>query len=196
MDATAYLIGDEDVVEKDRLNKHREKLMHSAICRIKRLDHASLADNFIKWQKEDKFDREVKAMSRQMKEDRKQGGEFTLRCKKCLVHATTNNGLRVSKSKHHLVLDEQFDEKIKVQPKKKSRQFDGMKPLGSIHCVKCGLPWGIRVQMNNQHFSVLAIKNFAIVHPDGKEKSTVNAWIDAPFKVEQYSEVDFQKIEN
>lgn len=197
-DAKYYLLTEtgSGAAQREDKNKIRENMMAKAIEYINELSNCEFIRQLERFQREAKKDREMAAkdeeQKRALKATRRQTGDFQLRCKKCDQLAAVSSDFRVIKGMHHVVIDEDFQERSVVEPHPKPIQLDDFINQGKLFCKGCKHEWGIQAQYRNVSVPILAIAKFVVIDPYDR-RALYKKWKDAPFNMREIGPADIDR---
>ncbi|KAL5021809.1 hypothetical protein ScPMuIL_000964 [Solemya velum] len=181
--------------EKQQRNMIREVLMNKAILELQddiETKPQEFCRDIKKLQEDAKMLRALESMRREGKY--KRAGEFELRCVKCDEFACMSSDVRRIQSAHHVVLDEDFENRIKVVIYPRPQYFDTQYEVkGKIHCKNCGSAYGTLAVHRKIDFYVIKVANF-IISDSNDRKMTCKKWKQSPFSVTDLTNDDFKRM--
>ncbi|XP_070534276.1 antiviral innate immune response receptor RIG-I-like isoform X1 [Ptychodera flava] len=184
------------IVKREQLNMMRENMMYKAIQEIRRMSERSFANKISEFQASDQVERrgreeaKTAVINKRRKEAPKEAVKFN--CKRCKTFACLSTDLRIFKESHYLLIDDTFQERIKISQHRKPKQIDEMYKHKKVHCKKCMQDWGIIATIQDVDYHILKVESFVLVMPDGKQR-LCRKWEDITFNVEHCSKEDLQK---
>ena len=134
-----------------------------------------------------------KALNKSKKRQEASDGIYTLRCLKCDNFAVYSTDVRTIENSHHVVIDDDFERRIKIRPHPNPKKWENLKLTGAIFCNKCHIPWGIKGVHNKVAFPIIKIANFVITD-EFDRRDTCKKWKDAPFSVEPLTPADLSNF--
>lgn len=184
------IVGTSQEFETEKKNIQRQYLMTQAIDEISKLNitrDIAVAEKMI-YEIE-----EIERRTANMKLNQKRKGLFTINCKYCGVVITDGDSMRQVNEKLFLVCDKSILARVDRRqiPKKKQREFDGIKKLGKAYGLECGHNWGSIVIYNECEFVALSQDYIKIFDCQADSFINCEKWYDLKFKIEEISDEDF-----
>lgn len=154
------LTSNSDVIEKEKTNIYKEKMMNDSILRLQALDEAVFKEKICQIQIHEKFirdsQREVKPIL-----DKK---NKKLLCSKCKAFACYTADIRVVEECHYTVVGEAFKECFVRKSHPKPKKFESFEKKAKIFCARqdCCHDWGICVKYKMFEIPFIKIESFVV----------------------------------
>ncbi|XP_063446937.1 antiviral innate immune response receptor RIG-I-like [Mytilus trossulus] len=176
--------------ETEKKNIQSQYLMTQAIDQVSKLNMTkdiAIAEKMV-YEIE-----EIERKRANMRLNQKIKGLFTINCKYCGVFITDGDSMRQVNEKLFLVCDRSMLARVDMRqiPKKKQREFDGIKKLGKAYGLECGHNWGSIVIYNECEFVALSQHYMKIFDRQADSFINCEKWNDLKFKIEEISDEDF-----
>ena len=185
--------------ERDKNNEIREVLMYKAIDKIYAMRKPERDQKILELQIKAKAEKDIKVSSEvirdELKRNRKQEGDYELRCLKCDNLAVYSSDIRVIKKAHHVVFDSTFKSRVNFKPHSRPKKYDEWEKKDKIVCKHCNKDWGIKALFNGIPLCVLKPDPFIFIHPNNR-RVPYGKWKDVPFTMEEMSSKDLEVISN
>ncbi|XP_049752774.1 antiviral innate immune response receptor RIG-I [Elephas maximus indicus] len=169
-----------DVIEKEKINIYKEKLMNDSILSLQELDEAEFKKKLLIIQNQEKFirDNEGKAKPEPDKKNKK------LLCRKCKAFACYTVDIRVVEESHYTVVGDAFRECFVSKPHPKPRTYGSFEKKAKIHCARqgCSHDWGIYVKYRTFEIPVIKIESFVVEDIATGAQSLYAKWKDFHFE--------------
>ncbi|XP_051043489.1 antiviral innate immune response receptor RIG-I isoform X2 [Phodopus roborovskii] len=180
-DSKCFLLtSNADVIEKEKANMFKEKIMHESISGLQAWDEMKFEKMVHGIQLNEKFIRDSQHKPQPVpdKENKK------LLCGKCKAFACYTADIRVVEKSHYTVLGKAFKERFvsKLHPKPKS--YDSFEKKAKIFCAiqNCRHDWGIHVKYKMFEIPVIKIESFVVEDIASGVQSRHSKWKDFHFE--------------
>ncbi|XP_075823630.1 antiviral innate immune response receptor RIG-I [Microtus pennsylvanicus] len=160
-DSKCFLLtSNADVIEKEKVNMFKEKIMNESISMLQTWDEMKFEKTVQRIQLDEKFirDSQRKPQPAPDKENKK------LLCGKCKAFACYTADIRVVEKSHYTVLGNAFKERFVSKPHPKPKIYDSFEKKAKIFCAiqKCCHDWGIHVKYKTFEIPVIKIESFVV----------------------------------
>ncbi|KAK7810633.1 hypothetical protein U0070_022969 [Myodes glareolus] len=160
-DSKCFLLtSNADVIEKEKVNMFKEKIMNESISMLQTWDEMKFEKTVQRIQLDEKFirDSQRKPQPAPDKENKK------LLCGKCKAFACYTADIRVVEKSHYTVLGNGFKECFVSKPHPKPKIYDSFEKKAKIFCAiqKCCHDWGIHVRYKTFEIPVIKIESFVV----------------------------------
>lgn len=182
--------------QREATNQMREGLMSKAIYLIRRLPDDAFESTVREHQRNAKQERELAAAAKLNAAKTKttwHEDAFQLRCFKCDNLGVWSCDLRTIKQSHHVVLDPDFRQRIRVEAHPKPAKYDDFEKKGKVLCRECGYDWGITALYKSVLVYVLKVCSFVVENQD-LVRNTYKKWKDVPFQVNELAPEDMKSL--
>lgn len=173
-----------DVIEKEKANMVKEKIMNESILRLQTWDEMKFAKTIHRIQLDEKFlrDSHHKPQPVPDKENKK------LLCGKCKTFACYTADIRVVEKSHYTVLGNAFKENFVCKPHPKPKIYDSFEKKAKIFCAKqnCSHDWGIFVRYKTFEIPVIKIESFVVEDIASGVQNRHSKWKDFHFERVQF----------
>ncbi|KAM9263000.1 antiviral innate immune response receptor RIG-I isoform 2-T2 [Morus bassanus] len=175
-----------EVVEYEKHNRLKEKMMNDAIEKIQNWHETTFARKVHDLQMKEKALRDSRK-----KETRPKlvEGKKNLLCGKCKAYACSTDDIRVIQASHHTVLGDAFKERYITKPHQKPMQYDGFVKKSKMYCqnTNCQHDWGITVKYKTfDNLPVIKIKSFVVENVDTGTQMEFPKWRDINFSLKNF----------
>ncbi|KAK2493431.1 hypothetical protein MC885_018001 [Smutsia gigantea] len=180
-----------DVIEKEKINICKEKMMNDSILSLQSWDEAVFKEKVYKIQIDEKFirDSQEKAKSVPDKKNKK------LLCRKCKAFACYTADIRVVEECHYTVVGDAFRTccitKLHPQPK----SFGSFEKTAKIFCARqnCNHGWGIYVRYKAFEIPVIKIGSFVVEDLATGAQTLYAKWRDFHFEKMPFDPAEMSK---
>ncbi|KAH0521657.1 putative ATP-dependent RNA helicase DDX58 [Microtus ochrogaster] len=160
-DSKCFLLtSNADVIEKEKANMFKEKIMNESISMLQTWDEMKFEKTVQRIQLDEKFirDSQSKPQPAPDKENKR------LLCGKCKAFACYTADIRVVEKSHYTVLGNAFKERFVSKPHPKPKIYDSFEKKAKIFCAiqKCCHDWGIHVKYKTFEIPVIKIESFVV----------------------------------
>ncbi|XP_040593514.1 antiviral innate immune response receptor RIG-I isoform X1 [Mesocricetus auratus] len=173
-----------DVIEKEKANMFKEKIMNESISRLQAWDEMQFEKKIHQIQLDEKFirDSQHKPQPAPDKENKK------LLCGKCKAFACYTADIRVVEKSHYTVVGKAFKERFVSKPHPKPKVYDGFKKDAKIFCAiqNCCHDWGIQVKYKMFEIPVIKIESFVVEDIASGAQNRHSKWKDFHFERIQF----------
>uniref|UniRef100_A0A2K5E4I5 Antiviral innate immune response receptor RIG-I n=1 Tax=Aotus nancymaae TaxID=37293 RepID=A0A2K5E4I5_AOTNA len=168
------------VIEKERINMYKEKMMNDSILRLQTWDEAVFKEKILHIQIDEKFIRDSQEKPKPVpdKENKK------LLCRKCKAFACYTADIRVIEESHYTVLGDAFKECFVSRPHPQPKQFSNFYKRAKIFCARqdCSHDWGIHVKYKTFEIPVIKIESFVVEDIATGVQTLYSKWKDFHFE--------------
>ncbi|XP_036594051.1 antiviral innate immune response receptor RIG-I isoform X1 [Trichosurus vulpecula] len=150
----------EEVIEKEQINIHKEKMMNDAIEELQTWNEEVFIRKIHHLQLQEKAIRDNIIVAKpQLEESNKR-----LLCRKCKVFACHTTDIRVVEDTHHIVIGDAFKESFVTEPHPKPKRFGFLEKTGKIFCAEssCHHDWGVFARYKTFDVPVIKIDSFVV----------------------------------
>ncbi|XP_033726471.1 probable ATP-dependent RNA helicase DHX58 [Pecten maximus] len=134
------------------------------------------------------------AQAKELHQQSKTTGKFTLRCGKCQETAVCSCDIRCYNGSQYVVIDKEFYTKITCHRNPKISKYDNLETKYKTFCKKCGHNWGVGACFKENVFcAIVKIKQFIITDSNTKEEYHCKTWAKLP-RVQYMSEEEFSNL--
>ncbi|XP_021077791.1 probable ATP-dependent RNA helicase DDX58 [Mus pahari] len=173
-----------DVIEKEKANMVKEKIMNESILRLQTWDEMKFEKTVRRIQLNEKLlrDSQHKPQPVPDKENKK------LLCGKCKTFACYTADIRVVETSHYTVLGNAFKEHFVCKPHPKPKIYDSFEKKAKIFCAKqnCSHDWGIFVRYKTFEIPVIKIESFVVEDIASGVQNRHSKWKDFHFERIQF----------
>lgn len=174
-----------DVVEKEKTNMVKEKIMNESILRLQTWDEMKFQKTVHRIQLDEKLlrDSQHKPQPVPARENKK------LLCGKCKTFACYTADIRVVEKSHYTVLGDAFKERFVCKPHPKPKIYDSFEKKAKIFCAKqnCSHDWGIFVRYKTFEIPVIKIESFVVEDIESGVQNRHSKWKDFHFERKQFN---------
>lgn len=173
-----------DVIEKEKANIVKEKMMNESILRLQKWDEMKFEKTVRHIQLNEKLlrDSQHKPQPVPDKENKK------LLCGKCKTFACYTADIRVVETSHYTVLGNAFKERFVCKPHPKPKIYDSFEKKAKVFCAKqnCSHDWGIFVRYKTFEIPVIKIESFVVEDIVSGVQNRHSKWKDFHFERIQF----------
>lgn len=174
-----------DVIEKEKANMVKEKIMNESILRLQTWDEVKFQKTVHRIQLDEKLlrDSQHKPQPVPDRENKK------LLCGKCKTFACYTADIRVVEKSHYTVLGDAFKEHFVCKPHPKPKIYDSFEKKAKIFCAKqnCSHDWGIFVRYKTFEIPVIKIESFVVEDIESGVQNRHSKWKDFHFERKQFN---------
>ncbi|XP_036033413.1 antiviral innate immune response receptor RIG-I isoform X2 [Onychomys torridus] len=191
-DSKCFLLtSNADVIEKEKVNMFKERIMNESISRLQTWDEMKFEKMVRQIQLDEKFirDSQHKPPPVPDKENKK------LLCGKCKTFACYTADIRVVEQSHYTVLGEAFKERFVSKPHPKPKTYDSFEKKAKIFCAiqNCRHDWGIHVRYKSFEIPVIKIESFVVEDIVSGTQNRHSKWKDFHFDRKQFDPAEMSK---
>uniref|UniRef100_G1LAV6 Antiviral innate immune response receptor RIG-I n=1 Tax=Ailuropoda melanoleuca TaxID=9646 RepID=G1LAV6_AILME len=185
------LTSNADVIEKEKINIHKEKMMNDSILRLQTWNEAVFKEKVLQIQIQEKLIRDSQGKVERVpdKENKK------LLCRKCKGFACYTADIRVVEDCHYTVVGDDFRKCYvsKLHPKPKS--FGYFEKTAKIFCSRedCSHDWGIHVKYKTFEIPVIKIESFVVEDIATGAQKLYAKWRDFPLQKIPFDAAEMSK---
>ena len=177
-------IGDEQLLEKDRINAFLSNLMYKAIDQFRNLTKLALQNKIDKYQTEE-LQRFLQKKKLEARSKNANLSDFDAQCVKCSHFLCNVSDIRCLLNKQNFVIDPSYSEKIIIEDKQKMLKYDGLTKNKKMFCKKCRNYVGaIAEDKYGYKLYLLKIGNLKFFHKCNERSFTYKGWPETPFDIE------------
>ncbi|KAH9492773.1 Antiviral innate immune response receptor RIG-I [Bulinus truncatus] len=197
----AYLLGMDNILRKEYVNREKEKLMKKAFTKIDKMTLEVRKEEIENYQKQIMQDVEIEEALAAKKRKLYKDNDFTMVCSLCRKVAVKKENIRSIFDKFRVSIDRELlnEEYIKCIPKR-SQYIDDMELLGPVFCrgqprpgKRCGHKLGTMIKFCGVHYFAMGIKNFGFYKNNQEKLEYYKMWKAAPYVVENLTMDDIRK---
>ncbi|XP_006881392.1 PREDICTED: probable ATP-dependent RNA helicase DDX58 [Elephantulus edwardii] len=185
------LTSNAEVIEKEKMNIHKEKLMNDSILSLQQEDEAAFKKKLRVIQDQEKLirDSQRKIKPKTDKDNKK------LLCRKCKAFACYTVDIRVVEESHYTVIGEAFKKCFVSKPHPNPKSYAGFEKRAKIFCAreKCHFDWGIQVKYKTFEMPVIKIESFVVEDIATGEQKLYARWKDFHFEKVKFEAADMSK---
>ncbi|KAI5942176.1 Antiviral innate immune response receptor RIG-I [Manis javanica] len=180
-----------DVIEKEKVNICKEKMMNDSILRLQSWDEAVFKEKVCKIQSHEKFIRDSQEKVKPVPDKKNK----KLLCKKCKAFACYTADIRVVEECHYTVVGDAFRTCCitKLHPKPKS--FGNFEKTAKIFCARqnCNQDWGIYMKYKAFEIPVIKIESFVVEDVATGAQKLYAKWRDFHFEKMPFGPAEMSK---
>ncbi|KAL2781640.1 antiviral innate immune response receptor RIG-I isoform 2 [Daubentonia madagascariensis] len=185
------LTSNADVIEKEKINIYKEKMMNDSILCLQTWDEAVFKEKILHIQIHEKFIRDSQRKEKPVldKENKK------LLCRKCKALACYTADVRVIEDSHYTVVGDAFKKCFVSKPHPKPKKFSSFEKRAKIFCARenCSHDWGIHVKYKTFEIPVIKIESFVVEHIATGVQSLYSKWKDFHFEKIPFDAAEMSK---
>nr|XP_031532455.1 probable ATP-dependent RNA helicase DDX58 [Vicugna pacos] len=174
------LTSNDDVIEKEKINIYKEKMMNDSIVNVQTWDEAAFKEKIHQIQIHEKFirDNQGKAMPVPDKKNKK------LLCRKCKAFACYTADIRVVEACHFTVIGDAFRERFVSKLHPRPKNYGSFEKKAKIFCARpnCSHDWGIHVRYRAFEIPVIKIESFVVEDVETGVQTLYARWRDFHFE--------------
>ncbi|XP_026577614.1 probable ATP-dependent RNA helicase DHX58 isoform X2 [Pseudonaja textilis] len=181
-------------VARERLNETLEILMESAIKWVQEMPEEEYHQRIAKLQHEGMISRKLRDIKLEQQRQLHDPDSVLFCCLNCNLAVCRASDLRKIENMHHININPNFSLYYKKSQDcvAISRQFKDWKLGNSISCEKCGQIWGVEMVHRDFILPMLAIKNFVVETPNGRQKT--RKWSKVTFEIKAFDYTEYCNI--
>uniref|UniRef100_A0A098LZ73 RNA helicase n=1 Tax=Hypsiglena sp. JMG-2014 TaxID=1550645 RepID=A0A098LZ73_9SAUR len=178
-------------VARERRNETLEILMESAIKWVQEMPEKEYHQKIAKLQHEGMISRKLRDVKLEQQRQLHDPVSVLFYCLNCNLAVCRASDLRKIENMHHININSNFSLYYKKSPTcvALSREFKDWKPGSSISCEKCGQIWGMEMIYRDFTLPMLAIKNFVVETPNGRQKP--RKWSKVTFEIKAFDYTEY-----
>ncbi|KAH9492754.1 Antiviral innate immune response receptor RIG-I [Bulinus truncatus] len=197
---SSVLLGMTNVINRERGNQEKAKLMKQAINEITHLSPSEI-ENHIDDHQEKKIDEAELADLLAKEKKAPQEKVFKMVCTKCRKVGIDNTQIRTIYGKHRVSIDRDLLDSKKVRcVNKKGDTIDEIEFLGPVYCQGktdeqsiCGNVLGTRIKCKKNIYFAMGIKNFGFFIELDQRLQHFKKWDKVPYSIDELSTDDEHK---
>ncbi|XP_026550870.1 probable ATP-dependent RNA helicase DHX58 isoform X2 [Notechis scutatus] len=181
-------------VARERLNETLEILMESAIKWVQEMPEKEYHQKIAKLQHEGMISRKLRDIKLEQQRQLHDPDSVLFCCLNCNLAVCRASDLRKIENMHHININPNFSLYYKKSQVcvEISRKFKDWKLGNSISCEKCGQIWGVEMVHRDFILPMLAIKNFVVETPNGRQKT--RKWSKVTFEIKAFDYTEYCNI--
>ncbi|XP_058421924.1 antiviral innate immune response receptor RIG-I isoform X1 [Diceros bicornis minor] len=154
------LTSDADVIEKEKINMYKEKMMNDSILNLQAWNEAVFKEKIHQIQIHEKFIRDSQGKAKPVLDKKNK----KLLCRKCKAFACYTADIRVVEECHYTVVGDAFKECFVCKKHPKPKSFGSFEKRAKIFCAgeNCSHDWGIYVKYRAFEIPVIKIESFVV----------------------------------
>ncbi|XP_058047574.1 ATP-dependent RNA helicase DHX58 isoform X3 [Ahaetulla prasina] len=178
-------------VAREKLNEMLEILMEHAIKWVQEMPEEEYHQKIAKLQHEAMISRKLRDVKLEQQRQLHDPDSVRFCCLNCNLAVCHASDLRKIENMHHININSNFSLYYKKSPDcvVLSREFKDWKPGRSISCDKCGQIWGMEMIYRDCTLPMLAIKNFVVETPFGRQKP--KKWNKVTFEIKAFDYTEY-----
>ncbi|XP_029015698.1 probable ATP-dependent RNA helicase DHX58 [Betta splendens] len=174
---------------REFVNEHLEELTGEAIEVVQAMSPKDFQQKISQLQMQAVLESKLAERLQTEKRSRYTAARVQLQCRNCFKSVALGSAIKLIDNTHYVNISPDFREHYTFGGQVMlERTFEDWEPGRTIHCNNgnCNKQWGFEIKYKNAVvLPNLAIKNFALETPDGRQ--TVKKWKDVPFAVDDFS---------
>ncbi|XP_003800341.1 probable ATP-dependent RNA helicase DDX58 [Otolemur garnettii] len=185
------LTSNADVIEKEKINLYKEKMMNDSILNLQAWNEAVFKRKILDIQIHEKFLRDSQAKPKPVLDKKNK----KLLCKKCKALACYTADIRVIEDSHYTVVGDAFKERFVSKPHPKPKIFSSFEKRAKIYCARqdCGHDWGIHVKYKTFEIPVIKIESFVVEDIATGAQRLYSKWKEFHFEKTPFHAVEMYK---
>ncbi|KAF0881553.1 antiviral innate immune response receptor RIG-I isoform X1 [Crocuta crocuta] len=174
------LTSNADVIEKEKMNMCREKMMNDSISMLQTWNEAVFKEKVLQIQIQEKFIRDSQGKVEPVpdKENKK------LLCRKCKAFACYTVDIRVVEECHYTVVGDAFGKCFVSKAHLKPKSFGHFEKRAKIYCARpnCSHDWGICVKYKKFEIPLIKMESFVVEDIVTGAQKLYTKWKDFHFE--------------
>ncbi|XP_036117415.1 antiviral innate immune response receptor RIG-I [Molossus molossus] len=182
------LTSNADVIEKEKINIYKEKMMNDSISSLQTWDEAVFKKKIHQIQTHEKLIRDCKGKVEPVLDKKNK----KLLCRKCKAFACYTADIRVIEESHYTVVGDAFRERFVSKSHPKPKNVGIFEKKAKIFCARqdCSHDWGIHVKYKTFEIPVIKIESFVV-----EDVATGNQRLYAKWKEFHFEKLPFDAAE-
>ncbi|XP_051013697.1 antiviral innate immune response receptor RIG-I [Acomys russatus] len=184
-DSKCFLLtSNADVIEKEKVNMFKEKIMNESILRLQTWDEMTFEKTVRHIQLDEKFLRDSQRKPQPVPDTENK----KLLCGKCKAFVCCTADIRMVEKSHYTVLGNAFKEHFVCKPHPKPTTYDCFEKKAKIFCARqnCSHDWGIHVRYKTFEIPVIKIASFVVEDITSGVQVRYTKWKEFPFQRIQF----------
>ncbi|KAL4657774.1 putative ATP-dependent RNA helicase DHX58 [Arapaima gigas] len=175
---------------RELTNEYLEELTCKAITEVQRMTPRDFRLKIQQIQRETLMSQRLSELRVQDRHSRYIPARVQLCCRTCDRPVARGSDVQVIDSAHYVIVNPDFRRYYRAGGQVYlPRTFEDWTPGCKISCAGCGKDWGMEMIYKNVTLPNVAIKNFALETPEGRE--TVKRWKDIKFAIEEFNYFEY-----
>uniref|UniRef100_A0A9L0RVW1 RNA sensor RIG-I n=1 Tax=Equus caballus TaxID=9796 RepID=A0A9L0RVW1_HORSE len=174
------LTSNADVIEKEKMNMYKEKMMNDSILSLQAWDEAIFKEKVCQIQIHEKSIRDSQGKAKPVLDKKNK----KLLCRKCKAFACYTADIRVVEECHYTVVGNAFRECFVCRSHPKPKIFGSFEKKAKIYCARedCSHDWGICVKYKTFEIPVIKIESFVVEDIATRVQTLYAKWRDFNFE--------------
>ncbi|XP_066113037.1 antiviral innate immune response receptor RIG-I isoform X1 [Saccopteryx bilineata] len=175
------LTSNADVIEKEKINLYKEKMMNDCILKLQTWDEAIFKEKIHQIQIHEKLIRDHQGKAAQPVLDKK---IKKFLCRKCKTFACYTADIRVMEECHYTVVGDAFEKCFVKKLHPKPKDVGIFQKKAKIFCARqdCLHDWGIHVKYKTFEIPIIKIESFVVEDIATGAQRIYAKWRDFPFE--------------
>ncbi|XP_019479625.1 PREDICTED: probable ATP-dependent RNA helicase DDX58 [Hipposideros armiger] len=185
------LTSNADVIQKEKINIYKEKMMNDSILKLQTLDEKVFKEKVHRIQIHEKFIRDSQGKAKPVLDKKNK----KLLCRKCKAFACYTADIRVVEECHHTVIGDAFRECFVSKLHPKAKKFGNFEKKAKIFCARenCRHDWGIHVKYKTFEIPVIKIESFVVEDIATGDQTLYAKWRDFHFEKLPFNPAEISK---
>ena len=167
---------------RETINAYKASMMYRAMKLVKLMPQRDFERKVRLTQKEEleraKFKKTVEELAQSRRVDE---SLYEIKCGRCNNFACYSADIRTLKGSQHIVVDKEFQTRIKVTPHRSPKKYEGMEKTSKMYCKNCPLDWGIVLDYNGLPCWTLKLICLKFVNTVTRRVTQYKKWLEVPF---------------
>ncbi|WAR20832.1 DDX58-like protein [Mya arenaria] len=189
-DASTLTLGNEKLVEKDKVNVYKANLINRAMDIFKKMDIHELEHELDFYQREEVRKQIHKTNLLGSMRNRQSTDDMEVLCGKCTKYICHTSRMRALPHNQYVVITEKFCDQIDRKPHPKPTQYAGFLKKEKMSCKSCGQEWGMIADKLGFELFVLRLESVLFREEYSGKTNTFQKWDLAP----KITECNFDEI--
>ena len=189
------VFGDQDIVRRETINAYKASMMYRAMKLVKLLSQRNYDRKVLRMQKEEveraKFKKGMEELAQSRRTDET---VYELKCARCNTFACFSTDIKTLKKFNHIVVDKDFEKRIKIKPHRSPKKIEGMTKTSKMYCQKCPLDWGVVFDYHGLQCWTLKLCCLKFVNTATNRVTEYKKWIEVPFTPAETEYEDLAKL--
>ncbi|XP_036408567.1 probable ATP-dependent RNA helicase DHX58 [Megalops cyprinoides] len=177
-------------VRRERTNEYLEELTGRAIAEVQGMAPRDFQRQVSELQRQAVISRRLAEQLAENKRNRYPASSVRLHCRTCDTPVACGDDMQLIDNTHYVNINPDFEIYYKAGGRVQlERKFEDWEPGCLISCANCGREWGMEMIYKKVTLPSLAIKNFVLDTPEGRQPG--KKWKDVKFCVEEFKYVEY-----
>ncbi|XP_043746530.1 antiviral innate immune response receptor RIG-I isoform X1 [Cervus elaphus] len=174
------LTSNADVIEKEKINICKEKMMNDSISSLQSWNEAEFKEKILQIQSHEKLIRDNQGKVKPVLDKKNK----KLLCRKCKTFACYTADIRVVEECHFTVVRDAFRERFVTKLHPRPKNFGSFEKKAKIFCARkdCLHDWGIHVRYKSFEIPVIKIESFVVEDVVTGAQTLYAKWKDFNFE--------------